>query len=300
MGSHSQNTAQSSPPDSISSRAKAHVRDKVQKAAPWLEKFARFGYFCKGIMYLTIAFLAIRGVLQEGRNPTDQRGALEYLGRNTFSDVMLVVLAIGLLGYSLWQFLRAFLDPEGQGKKLKGIFKRMGYAFSGAAYLTLSWAAVRVSLLKDHVWDQNSEEHWTARILELPAGREMVGLLGLVFLALALNQIYVAVKGSFMKHMESWHLNRHQQTAMVVVGRIGILARGLVVGMVGWLFLKAAWYIDAEKAGGMSEAIRSFERAPGGVIAYSLIALGMLLYGLYAWIQAAYRRIPLQDSSQQA
>lgn len=277
-------------------QTKTQMKQKVSQAAPWLEKLARFGYFSKGVVYLTIAFLSLKGVVQQSRNAADARGALEYLGRTTLSDVLLIVLAIGLVGYSLWQFIRSLLDPEDQGHKFKGVFKRIGYFFSSIAYLTLAWAAVRVSLLKDRVWEQQSEEQWAQRLFDLPFGRELVGIVGVVFLAVAVNQIYVAVRASFMKRIESWHLDPQKQRMLVSIGRIGITARGLVAGMIGWLFLKAAYYVDAEKAGGMSEAIRNFERAPGGIITYSLIALGMLLYGLYAWIQAAYRRIPLEKA----
>ena len=277
--------------------ARARVESSVREAAPWLVKFARFGYFCKGLMYLTIAFLAIRGALHQGSGPADPRGALEYLGRNTATDALLITLAIGLVGYSLWQLLRAFLDPEQQGHKAKGLFKRIGYGMSGIAYLTLAWAAVRVSLLKDHVWNQQSEEQWVARIFEWPAGRELVAVVGIVFLIVALNQLYVAFTAAFMKRIKSWHLKPEQQSLMVGIGRIGIAARGLVIGMVGWLLLKAAWFIDPARAGGMSEAIRSFEHTPGGAMAYLLVAIGMLLYGLYAWIQAAYRKIPIGENT---
>ncbi|GEM44474.1 DUF1206 domain-containing protein [Deinococcus cellulosilyticus] len=274
-------------------KTKAQVEARVEEAAPWLVRLARFGYFCKGLMYLTIAFLAIRGALHLGNNQTDPRGALDYLGRNTASDALLITLAVGLVGYSIWQLIRAFVDPEQQGHKAKGMMKRIGYGISGIAYLTLAWAALRVSWLEDRVSNPQSEEQWVARIFEWPAGRELVAVVGVVFLAVALNQLYVAIRASFMKRIKSWHLKPQEQALVVGIGRIGIAARGLVAGMVGWLLLRAAWYVDASEAGGMSEALRNFEKAPGGAITFLMIAIGMLLYGLYAWIQARYRKIPI-------
>jgi hypothetical protein len=44
--------------------------------APWIERLARVGYTAKGILYITIGYLAAEAALGAGGRVTDTRGAL--------------------------------------------------------------------------------------------------------------------------------------------------------------------------------------------------------------------------------
>src|SRR5687768_572715 len=87
--------------------AKAHLRDARHKASPFVEKFARFGYAAKGVVYCIVGALAALVAFGYGGETTGSRGALDTIANQPFGRVLLGVVAVGLAGYALWQFIRA-------------------------------------------------------------------------------------------------------------------------------------------------------------------------------------------------
>ncbi|MFC6667436.1 DUF1206 domain-containing protein [Deinococcus radiopugnans] len=100
------------------------AREKVERAslqvAPGLETLARFGYASKGVVYGTVGALALGLALGAGGSTTDTRGALLRLQDLPGGSVVLWILMVGLVGYALWQLVRAMLDPEHQGTGARG------------------------------------------------------------------------------------------------------------------------------------------------------------------------------------
>ncbi|ADV67940.1 DUF1206 domain-containing protein [Deinococcus maricopensis] len=284
-------------------RGAAALRDAasagMDHAAPWLERLARFGYWSKGVVYLTIGTLALLRTLQVERGRTiDPRGALDTLGMTlgttVLSRTLLLTLAFGLLGYCVWQALRALFDPERQGHAPKGLIKRAGYLLSATAYASLGWAAARRAVTGAHAANPHAEEEWTAHLLKLPSGRLLVAVVGLVFVIVAVNQLYVALRALFLKRIRLTDLGEKRRGLLTAVGQVGITARALVAAVIGAFFLQAAWDVDPEEAGSIGEALLAYETAPFGSVLMPLVALGMVVYGLYAWVQAAYRRIHIE------
>ncbi|WP_027480671.1 DUF1206 domain-containing protein [Deinococcus pimensis] len=273
---------------------KRQAREVARDVAPWIVRLARLGYASKGVVYATLGVLAARAALGTGGQTTDTRGAIERLGDQPFGQGMLVVLALGLVGYALWQFVRALLDPEGQGHKPKGVVKRVGYGASAVAYTTLAVFALTVASRGEGLGGGgNSEDDWTARLMSQPLGDWLVGLVGLGVLAVAANQLWVAFRKLFLKRLDLGTLDPRAQESVTRVGQAGIAARGVVLAIIGGFLLQAAWTHDPTRAGGIPEALRATERTPLGPFLLAIVALGVVAYGVYAVVQARYRRIRL-------
>jgi hypothetical protein len=74
-------------------------------------------------------------------------------------------------------------------------------------------------------------------------------------------------------------------------GRLGYIARGIVYAVIGGLFIVAALNTNPEKAGGFGDAMAVLSQQPYGPWLIGLVGLGVLAYGVYAFVQAKYRRI---------
>jgi hypothetical protein len=70
------------------------------------------------------------------------------------------------------------------------------------------------------------------------------------------------------------------------LGRAGYAARGIVFVIIGWFVLQAGLSSEAEQAGGMEQALASLSGA-----LLSAVALGLLLFGLFSFVEARFRRI---------
>ena len=87
--------------------AKAHLRDARHKASPFVEKFARFGYAAKGVVYCVVGALAAFAAFGAGGQTTGSRGALQTIYDQPFGRVLLGVVALGLLGYGVYGLAEA-------------------------------------------------------------------------------------------------------------------------------------------------------------------------------------------------
>lgn len=270
--------------------------ERVKRAArPWIERLARFGYAAKGVVYVIIGSLAAYGAFRgdEGQ-PTDSRGALTQIVRQPYGRVLLVVVATGLAGYALWRLVQALRDTEEKGSELKGLTVRFGYACIGFVYAGLSYSAVR--LILGHgagkSSDQQSKE-WTATFFALPLGRLLVGLAGLGVIGFGLWQCYKAFTARFRKKWKRHEMSEHARAFAIRAGQVGLTARGVVFGIIGIFLIQAALRARPEEARGLSGALRALEQQPYGPYVLGAVALGLVAYGLYMFVEARYRRMKI-------
>ena len=77
-------------------------------AITWL---ARVGFLVKGVLYMVIGTLALQVAANAGGRVTGTRGALTTVLGQPFGRTLLLVAAIGLLGYAAWRVLQGLFDP---------------------------------------------------------------------------------------------------------------------------------------------------------------------------------------------
>jgi hypothetical protein len=278
--------------EAIVDRAEQEAQHITRAARPWIERLARYGYASKGVVYVLIGVLAALGAFGEDEGPTDSRGALTRIVRQPYGRVMLCVIAAGLAGYALWRVVQALRDTEEKGKSWKGLAIRAGYACIGVVYAGLSYSAVR--LILGHGAGKGSDETtkgWTALALMFPLGRWLVGLAGLGVIGFGLYQCYKACTAKFRRKWKRHEMSEHARVLATRAGQVGLVARGVVFGIIGLFLIQAAWRARAEEARGLGGALRALEQQPYGPYVLGAVALGLVAYGLYMFVEARYRRM---------
>jgi hypothetical protein len=269
--------------------------ERVKRAArPWVKRLARFGYAAKGVVYVLIGSLAAYGAYMGKREQADSRGALTHLVRQPFGGVLLVVVAVGLAGYALWRLVQALRDTEEKGSDWKGLSIRFGYACIGFVYAGLSYSAVK--LIFGHDAGKGSDEQsreWTATFFALPFGRLLVGLAGLGVIGFGLWQCYKAFTAKFRKKWKQHEMSEGARSVAIRAGQVGLTARGVVFGIIGIFLIQAALRARPEEARGLSGALRALEQQPHGPYVLGAVALGLVAYGLYMFVEARYRRMKI-------
>ena len=71
-----------------------------------------------------------------------------------------------------------------------------------------------------------------------------------------------------------------------------MIGRGVLIGVVGVLFMLAAWRAEPYDAGGIDEAFAWLTGQPYGWVVTAAICVGLLGYALFCFVNAAYRFIP--------
>lgn len=280
-------------------QAGAGVSGVTHQVAPALEVLARVGYASKGVVYGAVGLLALSVALGRslgmGGATTDSKGALLRLQDLSGGPALMWLLVLGLVGYALWQLLRAVLDPERQGNGAKGIVKRGGYLLSSLFNLGLALFAARLATSGAAARNQHSEAQAASQVLSVPGGQLLLGLAGVAMLALAGNQLYSAAGAKFMKRMKFSASGRGE--TLQRIGQLGIGARGLTTAIIGVFLLVAAWRNEAGLVPGISEVLTWLRNQPAGTFLLGTLALGTLCYGLWCVVQALYRRIQIEGQA---
>jgi len=257
-------------------------------ASEWL---ARFGYIVKGVVYLIIGILAARVAIGNGGKTTDNRGALQAIYHEPFGKVLLGIAIVGLIGYALWCFLRAFLDVDGKGTDAKGILARIGYGVIGASYAALAYGAVRLVTGSGSAGKSTdtSAKDWTARLLTHSYGEALVILLGVIVIGVALYLFYYAYSAQFMRSFSG--LGGMTRTWVRRLGRVGYGAQGVVFAEIGIFLIVAARQHNAHAAKGIGGSLAQLAREPYGHVLLGIVAVGLIAYAVYSFAQARFRRI---------
>lgn len=263
---------------------------KNRNPSSWVERLARFGYAAKGVVYGIVGLLAAQAAFGTGGKTTDTQGALHTIVTQPFGKVLLGLVAIGLFGYVLWQFVQAVKDPENKGTDAKGILQRIGYAISGIIYAGLAISAVKI-ILGSGGANSNSTEDWTARLLSQPFGQWLVGTIGAFIIGNGFYQFYKAFTTKLRKELDLHELSNTEQKWVKGISRFGIAARGVVFCVIGFFLIQAARQSDASQAQGLGEALQTLAQQPYGGWILGIVALGLVAYGIYMVMQARYRRI---------
>lgn len=273
---------------------------KAKKAAEGTagETAGRAGLAARGVLYCVAAVLALRLVTGADER-VDKDGALEALARQRIGSVLLAVLAVGFAGYAVWRFLRAFTGSrEGSSassSKWADSARRSLDVVKGAIYMGLFFTTLRVLFGgRDEVGGPERERDWTIDLLQRSWGRPLVlavgigvGTAGLVFAARGLQK-------DFEKSLESDRAPGWARRVIPIAGTVGYVARGCVVALVGWFIAHAAWEFDPEEAVGVAGALGRLAGELYGRAALSAVAVGLLSFGVFSFVESAYRKV-LED-----
>jgi len=250
----------------------------------------RLGMACYGVVHLVIAYLAVQVALGSGKQ-ADQKGALEQVGSTAFGQVLLWILAIGLVLFGLWQFLMAATGYEwvSGGKRTR---KRIGAAARGVVVIALGFTAFRLATggSGGGSGDEKQQE-FTGKLLSLPAGPALVAIAAAAVLGVAIAAGIKGVKQKFLEDLNATELPGRSRRWVGWLGTTGYLAKGVVFAVVAILLAIAGFDSDARKAGGLDAALKTVAAQPFGTVLLIVVALGLAAFGVYCFAAAwAHKR----------
>lgn len=257
----------------------------------WIEHYARFGYGAKGVIYGSAGLLALLEALDIGKGETvGSEGALKTIGAQPFGRLMLVVLSISLIGYVVWRFIQAVLDPEHSGTDASDMLRRFSYACSGLAYTGVAFTAMKILTAGSSEGGTTTQERVVA-LMRMPYGRWLVGAGGLTVFGIGCYYFYRAIKAEFRKRFKRHHMSDAAKTWANVAGRVGIAARGFVYIVIGFFGMRAAWNFDSSLVKTTEDAMAVFNDNPTDEWILATLGIGFIAYGVHMGFQAVYRSI---------
>ena len=127
-----------------------------------------------------------------------------------------------------------------------------------------------------------------SKVMNLPMGRWLVGIIGLAAIAAGIYQIYLAIKMDFDQRFKPYAMNAEQLRIAKQVGRFGTAARGLVFSLTGFFLVLAAYRASPGSARGFDGALDYLAQQPYGIYLLVFVALGLIAFGVYSLMSAAW------------
>ncbi|WP_284748465.1 DUF1206 domain-containing protein [Amycolatopsis sp. RTGN1] len=243
----------------------------------------RVGMACYGLVHLVLAYLALQVAFGSGGEQADQKGALQEIGSTAFGQVLLWVLALGLVLFGLWQFLMAATGYTwvSGGKRTR---KRIGAAARGVVVIALGFSAFKIAIGSGGGGSSNqTQQEFTAKLLELPFGPALVVIAAAAVLGVAIAAGVKGVKKKFLEDLDMSDLPGKTKRWVGWLGTAGYLAKGVVFTIVAILLAIAGFNADPKQAGGLDAALKTLAAQPFGTVLLSVVALGLAAFGAYCF-----------------
>jgi hypothetical protein len=250
----------------------------------WMDRGVRFGMVCYGLVYLLVAWLALQLALGNQQSNASNKGALQLLAQQSFGPVLLWLIAIGLTVLVVWRALEALVghqEYEG-GKRTR---KRLMSAGKAVIYGYVAYLAFRYAI---GVGSGGSTDSTTAKLMDQPFGRFLVGLVGVAIAAYGVAQIRRGWTEKFMENLDARGSSGDVGKAYRLIGKVGYLAKGVAFILIGGLFVTAAVTHHAKKSGSLDQALQTLLGYPFGQVLLIAVAAGLACYGLFCFARARH------------
>jgi Domain of Unknown Function (DUF1206) len=279
------------------------VSRRVEKATdrhPALVTAGRFGWVAKGVVYGLVGVLAVRIAIQglesdqarDGRGEASQLGAVAEIADTSFGTVALWVVAIGLALYVLWRLISIVLPAENSAATW---VTRAGYLVSAVMYSFLAWTALSFATQdragRGTATEDAKVERFTREVMDMSAGRWLVGALGIAVVGVGLYFVYKGLRATFRDDLEPGGVGPVSHESIVTLGRVGWVGRGIVTGLVGWFLTSAAIEVRPGRAQGFDGSLREVTDSTFGPALVGLAAVALVVYGVFCVISAPRQRL---------
>ncbi len=247
-----------------------------------VDSLARIGLTAKGCVYSLVGVLAFMAAFElagTSDSSANQKGAFQLVKNSSGGSVLLSALTLGLVAYCIWRFIQAF---SAQHK----VVKKARYFFSGLAYAALAFTAMK--LLFNSGSSGSQKQEYLAEFLSKPKGEWLVGVIALILVAIGVYQVYYGLSEKYKKHVQQMNEKTQGSKLLLLSGKIGYPARGIVWLLLSFLLFKAVIESDKHGATDTGGVFTFVENGPFGSYMLAAIGIGLVAYGIFNFIRAKY------------
>lgn len=256
-----------------------------------IEKMARTGFVAKGIVYGIIGFLTFKGAIDMGGQNAGQMQVLEFLEQQTFGNILLILMALGLACYAAWRFIQSIKDPENIGDDSKSIAKRVGFFFSGLLYLGIGVMAALKAFGSGNGGSGSSGSAQESSFLASETGLWAIGIVGAGIIIAGIFQFVKAYKNDYEKKFNLSSLSdQKKREGIEKSAKFGLSARGVILLIIGFFAIKAALDSNPSEIKTTREAFSFLQDSSYGAWLLGVVAAGLIAYAIYMFLMAKYRK----------
>ena len=253
------------------------------RRSPVLHVLARAGLVVLGVLHVMIGVLALVLTRDTDDVEADQSGAMLQLARTPIGGVLLWCVAIGLFALCVWEVVSAILvrrssTPKKWARRIQRIGIAVAYAVVGATALIFAVGG-RTSTRK-------VTQDASATLIALPGGVVLLGAVGVATFAVGIGFIVGGFTRRFAAELQL--PAAPLGPAIVILGVVGYLGKGLGLGVLGVLIVVGAVLTDPRAAAGLDGALTRLVAVPFGEALVWIVGIGLIVYGVFCLARARY------------
>lgn len=274
---------------------------KKTKSRLLLKALTLTGCFSTGIIYGSIGVIALLSFLKLKKGGADENSFLVLLDGFLAGRILAWLIIVGAVCFVVWRFYEAYKDPYKVGNSAKGIMLRAGAVFSSFADAFIAFSALQ-ALYKQQGASKTGEpvqqQKLVAGILENDWGQTAVFAIGTVVLLTALVLVFYGFSKRFTETIKAADFSKGWKYTVHGLAYAGYFSRGIILGIVGFFFLKAAIENDSRHVVNTDKAF-DFIGDHVGHVYFILVAVGTICYGLYMFVLGVNYDIDADSRGQQ-
>jgi hypothetical protein len=248
---------------------------------------ARAGWVARGVLYIILGGLATLAAVGEGGGLHDGDGIVEWIMKLPAGTVLVALAGCGFAGYALYCAALLVFGEENPNGAMAAAITRLKGAIGCIVYGSLTLTSVQ--LLSGHHTKGDSKV-WFVSLLTSPFGRVFIGAVGVIMIGFGVYQCIYAASAKHRDEVRVSAMGDKESVAFLWIGRIGLIARGAVFGVIGYFTVRAA--LAAATSGAStttSGALREIRDV--GWVPLVIVALGLAAYGVLQLFYAKYRKV---------
>jgi hypothetical protein len=300
---------------------------RAANSAP-LRWLGRAGYAARGILYVMVGSIAIQAAFGQSGQQADKSGALQEISSTPVGGVLIWLLVVGFIGMALWRLSdaaypesssddgtssdsgsgsdsssgsgKASSSGDGTSSASKGsqaaskgseTAKRVAALVKAVIYAVIAYSVLKFALGGGTQSSDKESVDLTATVMKYPGGQVLVVVAGLALVGGGVFLAYAAWKEKFRKNLELGQIHGRLQRVVVWLGKFGGIARGAVFVTAGVFLAVAAIEAKPQQAKGVDSALRVLASTPLGPWLLLLVAIGLIMFGLFSLCQARWERL---------
>ena len=254
-------------------------------------KVVLFGWAAKGVVYVTLAYLVLQMAFGSAPQQATTTGALQYIAQTAPGRIALIVLGVGLLAFAVGRILEVttLAGPQIETKD-KVVAAVLAVLYTSLAITAFTIVGIAGSS-SGGSGGGGSQQQGSAFLLGLPGGRWIVALVGLAVIAFGAKEAWSGIQQQFLPTLRTGEMSSGVRSATTKLGTAAYVTKGAILALLGYFFLQSALTYDAQQAKGLDAALQEIAGKTWGQVVLTLVALGLLAYGVFALIESRYRRV---------
>jgi len=281
-------------PDNTADKAgQAQQAGRQAKDSAPMRYLARAGFVALAVEYVIIGVIAVQAAFGDTGQQADKSGVLQTLGKNPAGEVALWLLAIGFFGMAVWRLAQAAFgaaETDDEDKK-KEAWRRGAAVAKGVVYAVLGYSTLKYAVGGGSQSSDSESVDATSTLMAHPGGRILVAAVGVALVAGGVFLAYQAWRERFRKNLLTEQIPPRFQRVVTWLGKFGGIARGAVFVTAGVFLVVAAVTAQPGQAKGLDSSLRSLAGTPAGPWLLVIVAVGLVMFGLFCACEAKWRRV---------